>query len=118
MQLSIASQNMRAVARAQSRADQGALASPMLLHGAFAAEHLMLWGESAAALSKRRGATALPPLAQHRLASSPYDPGREALLAAIHASGLAPAGHRVEDMTVLLPSLEHRPHASSPLVAE
>jgi len=78
----------------------------------------MLWGESAAALSKRRGATALPPLAQHRLASSPYDPGREALLAAIHASGLAPAGHRVEDMTVLLPSLEHRPHASSPLVAE
>jgi len=109
---------MRAAARAQSRADEGALASPILLHGAFAAERLMLWGERRAALSKRREAPAHPPLDQHRFASSPYDPGREALLAAIRASGLAPAGRRVEGVAILLPSLEHRPHASSPLVAE
>ena len=78
----------------------------------------MLWGERRAALSKRREAPAHPPLDQHRFASSPYDPGREALLAAIRASGLAPAGRRVEGVAILLPSLEHRPHASSPLVAE
>ena len=78
----------------------------------------MLWGERRAALSKRREAAAHPPLGQHRFASSPYDPGRETLLAAIHASGLAPAGRKVEGVAILLPSLEHRPHASSPLVAE
>jgi SNF2 family DNA or RNA helicase len=78
----------------------------------------MLWGERRAALSKGREAPAHPPLDQQRFASSPYDPGREALLAAIHATGLAPAGRRVEGVAILLPSLEHWPQASSPLVAE
>jgi len=45
-----------------------------------------------------------------------HDPGREALLAAIHASGLTAAGRRVDGVATLLPSLEHRPQASSPLV--
>jgi hypothetical protein len=39
------------------------------------------------------------------------------LLAAIHASGLAAAGRRVDGVaTLLLPSLEDRPQASSALV--
>jgi hypothetical protein len=101
------------------------IASPILLRGAFAAERLMLWGETRAASSasaspsKRREALALAHAAldQNRFAFSPYD-AREALVAAIHASGIPTGGRRTEGVVILLPSLEHRPHASSPLVAE
>src|SRR5208282_4303011 len=95
-------------------------ASPILLHGAFAAGRLMLWGETRAASSasaspsKRRET---PALDQNRFAFSPYD-AREALVAAIQASGIPTGGRRTEGAVILLPSLEHRPHASSPLVAE
>ena len=81
-------QGRRIAARAQSRADEGALASPILLHGAFAAERLMLWGERRATLSEPRGTPPHTPLDQHRFASSPYDAGREALLAAIEQAVL------------------------------
>ena len=101
------------------------IASTILLHGTFAAERLMLWGETRAASSasaspsKRREAPARAHAAldQNRFALSPYD-AHEALLAAIHASGIPTGGHRAEGAVILLPSLEHRPHASSPLVAE
>ena len=101
------------------------IASPILLHGALAAGRLMLWGETRAASSasaspsKRREAPALAHavLDQNRFAFSPYD-AREALVAAIHASGIPTGGRRTEGALILLPSLEHRPHASSPLVAE
>jgi SNF2 family DNA or RNA helicase len=101
------------------------IASTILLHGTFAAERLMLWGETRAASSasaspsKRREAPAPAHAAldQNRFAFSPYD-AHEALLAAIHASGIPTGGRRAEGAVLLLPSLEHRPHASSPLVAE
>jgi superfamily II DNA or RNA helicase len=98
------------------------IASPILLHGAFAGGHLMLWGETRAASaspSKRREAPALlhAALDQNRFAFSPYD-AHEALAVAIHASGISMAGRRTEGAVILLPSLEHQPHASSPLVAE
>jgi len=101
------------------------IASPILLHGAFAAERLMLWGETRAASSasappsRRREAPALghAALDQDRFAFSPYD-AREALVAAIAASGIPRWGRRTESAVILLPSLGDRPRASSPLVAE
>jgi len=110
-------------------ADRGvyeeSVASPILLHGALAAGRLMLWGETRAASSasaspsKRREAPALAHAVpdQNRFAFSPYD-AREALVAAIHAGGIPAGGRRTEGAVILLPSLDHRPHASSPLVAE
>jgi len=100
-------------------------AAPILLHGAFAAGRLIVWGETRAAPSvsappsKRHEAPALAHAAldRNRFGFSPYD-ARDAILAAIHASGISTAGRRTEGAVILLPSLEHRPEASSPIIAE
>src|ERR1700674_5034079 len=84
----------------------------------------MLWGETRAVIasattSKRRESPALVDAAidQNRFAFSPYD-AREGLIAAIHAGGIPTGVRRTHPAAILMPSLEHRPHASSPLVAE
>jgi SNF2 family DNA or RNA helicase len=108
---------MRTAAHAQSHAEEGALASPIVLHGAFAAESLVLWGESRASSSRRGASSARPPLDRRRPALSPYDAGRDAMIAAIPASGLA-LGHQMESAAILLPSRGHLPEASSSLIAD
>ena len=112
---------------ARHRADGGAhpepVAAPILLHGAFAGGHLTLWGETRAASSasapppKHREVPAHANAALDHNRFSPYD-AREALIAAIHASGIPTSARQTHDAVILLPSLEHLPLASSPLVAE
>lgn len=107
-------------------AAQESPASPLLLHGAFAANGLVLWGETRAASCaspspSRRSQASVGPRArpgQNQPSFSPYDAGGEVLLTAIRAAGISTAGCRTRAAAISLPSLEQRPAASSPLVAE
>ena len=93
---------MRLAAHAQSRADEGIrITDPSPRRVRSGAFHAL--GRKARRSIKGPRGPCSSALDQQRFASSPYDPGREALLAAIHATGLAPAGRRVEGVAILLP---------------
>jgi SNF2 family DNA or RNA helicase len=89
----------------------------IVLHAGLIDGHLMLWGESPPAAPGRRGRLSKTPTAQ----PLPYDGGearlREALTAAGEIHAVAEAAP-VEAVTAWLPTVDAKPVASSPLVAE
>jgi superfamily II DNA or RNA helicase len=103
---------------ARRSAEQELPAAPVLLHSAFAAERLMLWGETGGVVSKEREDPTHATHGEQRFPPSPYSAKGEVLLAAIHASGVPLGNRRTQGVAIQLPSLKDRPHASSPLVAQ
>jgi superfamily II DNA or RNA helicase len=102
-----------------------ASSSPLLLHGTLRTGTFILWGEAVSIQSAnvsaggrhKRTSGDLAVAADDTLIS-PFDPGAEALVAAIRSSGIATANNRTKPAVLLLPSHNGRPVASSPLIAE
>src|ERR1700750_2732882 len=86
----------------------------LLLHGAYAADSLLIWGESAAvasarAKSGRRRSPATPP-------RSPFDAGPATLLEAAALGGLPTDAAQPRPLTLFPPSAAGRPLSSSSLI--
>ena len=101
-----------------------ASSSPLLLHGTLRTGTFILWGEAASTQSATVSAGDRHKRTSGDLAVaddsliSPFDPGAEALVAAIRSSGIAIANNRTKPAVLSLPSYNGRPVASSPLIAE
>ena len=92
----------------------------IILHAGIRGGHLLLWGEtpseSAAAPAKRRGR---PPTTARRILQLPYAAGAESLSAMLaEATGLSVNHATAETVSAWLPTVDGRPLASSPLIAE
>jgi superfamily II DNA or RNA helicase len=90
----------------------------LFIHGGFAGEHFLLWGESAPERAvvppKRRGRRPKKVAPPHY----PFDSGADALARALAEAGMAMPNARPDQMVLRLPSIDGRPLASSPLVEE
>ena len=88
----------------------------ILLHAAFLADGLFLWGEmrpEASAPTRRPGRKARRP----RPERLPYDAGEKGLAAALAAAGLLARGPSGEARIAWVPTAGDTPMASNPLVA-
>ncbi len=87
----------------------------LFVHGAFDRGRFLLWGEvppeRAIVTRERRGRRAAPP-------PYPFDPGGDALAAALAAAGLETPDLAIETAILRLPTHGKRPRASSSLVEE
>jgi superfamily II DNA or RNA helicase len=101
-----------------------ASSSPLLLHGTLRTDTFILWGEAAPTQSATVSARGRHKRTSGDLAGadgsliSPFDPGADALFAAIRSSNIAAANDHSKPAVLSLPSYNGRPVASSPLIAE
>jgi superfamily II DNA or RNA helicase len=90
----------------------------LFIHGAFAGEHFLLWGETAPEAAvvprKRRGRQPKKAMPPHH----PLDSGADALARALAEVGMATPDPLADKMVLRLPVVDGRPVASSPLVEE
>ncbi len=97
--------------------------SRLLLHGTFRRGAFVLWGEATSTQSAtvpgggRDERTSGDAVVADDSLISPFDPGAEALIAAIRSSEIAPP-NKTKRAVLSLPSYNGRPVASSPLIAE
>ncbi len=90
----------------------------LFIHGTFAGEQFLLWGESAPERAvvppKRRGRQPKKVAPPHY----PFDSGADALARALAEVGMATPDPLTAEMVLRLPAVDGRPVASSPLVEE